>query len=207
MYSLSDSEIKDAQWLSRGLQGREEEWAAHCTPGEPLGHPGWAGTPNPQPRPLRRTSHRRTLQAPARPSAAPHSQGPARPAPCLRPGRGGAGPPSRQWPVSTPLQRAGPGLGQSVHRPPPSLSHSLWACLPAGLATPLRPRRAPDQPWSPRGPALGQQCPAQTRTPRPWEWPEGPEMGEVPSLGLPQEACRPKDLMRGRVCVKGLPWG
>jgi len=143
--------------------------------------------PDPQLQPLRRTRRGRTPQAPARPSAAPHSQGLARPAPCPS-GQGGAGAPSRQWPVSTPLQCAGPSWGGQSTGCPSLATPGGSILLPTGLATPLRPRRAPDQPRSPQGPALGQRCPSQTRTPRPWEWLEGPERGG------PQPGAAPRSL-------------
>ena len=130
--------------------GKRSGCPAH--PLEPLSHPRWAGIPPSQP--LRWTCCGRTPRAPAHPSAAPLSEGLTWPAP--RPsGRGGAGAPSRQLPVTTPLQRASPGLGWLAPRLPP-LCHSRWTCPPGyGSGHALGPHEVTRPALAPTRPSLG----------------------------------------------------
>ena len=111
----------------------------------------------------------------------------------------GQGPPAGSY--RCPLPCSTPALVWAGQ--PPGSPHSATpggpVLLAMGLAMPLHPRRAPDQPWHPRGPASGQQCPSQTWAPRPWEDRMPQEECEGPEMGSPQPRvapgrCRPRDL-------------
>lgn len=131
--------------------------------------------------------------------------GPGRPAP--RPsGQRGAGAPSRQRPVSTPPQRASPGLGRSAPRLPPTLplpvDPSSWLqvwpcpCTPGGHQTSLGTHEAQPQAGGVRH-RLGPPGPGRTGCPR--RNLKAQRRG-VPSLGWPQEACKPEGLRGAGPC-------